>query len=61
MLGHLSFGVHDLARSAAFYDAILAPLDNATMAALNAKVSAEGQEPAAVAKAFLVEQGIIAG
>ena len=26
MLGHLSFGVHDLARSAAFYDAILAPL-----------------------------------
>lgn len=42
-------------------NAILAPLDNATMAALNAKVSAEGQEPAAVAKAFLVEQGIIAG
>lgn len=26
MLGHLSFGVHDLGRSAAFYDAILAPL-----------------------------------
>ena len=26
MLGHLSFGVHDLARAAAFYDAILAPL-----------------------------------
>lgn len=26
MLGHLSFGVHDLIRSAAFYDAILAPL-----------------------------------
>lgn len=26
MLGHLSFGVHDLARAAAFYDAVLAPL-----------------------------------
>lgn len=26
LLGHLSFGVTDLARSAAFYDAILAPL-----------------------------------
>ena len=26
MLGHLSFGVSDLARSARFYDAVLAPL-----------------------------------
>jgi len=26
MLGHMSFGVEDLARSAAFYDEILAPL-----------------------------------
>lgn len=26
MLGHLSLGVHDLARSVAFYDALLAPL-----------------------------------
>lgn len=26
MLGHLSFGVHDLGRAAAFYDAVLAPL-----------------------------------
>ena len=26
MLGHLSFGVEDLARAAAFYDAALAPL-----------------------------------
>jgi catechol 2,3-dioxygenase-like lactoylglutathione lyase family enzyme len=26
MLGHLSFGVHDLARAADFYDRILAPL-----------------------------------
>jgi len=27
MLGHLSFGVSDLDRAAAFYDRILAPLD----------------------------------
>ena len=40
-------------------NAILAPLDNAKMAELNAQVSAEGEEPAAVAKAYLVEQGII--
>jgi catechol 2,3-dioxygenase-like lactoylglutathione lyase family enzyme len=26
MLGHLSFGVADLARAAAFYDAVMAPL-----------------------------------
>lgn len=26
MLGHLSFGVHDLARAADFYDRVLAPL-----------------------------------
>ena len=42
-------------------DAILAPLDNAQMAELNARVSAEGEEPAAVANDYLVEQGIIAG
>lgn len=42
-------------------DAILAPLDNAKMAELNARVSAEGEEPAAVANDYLVEQGIIAG
>jgi osmoprotectant transport system substrate-binding protein len=42
-------------------DAILAPLDNLKMAELNARVSAEGEEPAAVARDFLVEQGIIAG
>lgn len=41
--------------------AILAPLDNETMAGLNAKVSAEGEEPADVARQFLVDQGIIAG
>jgi len=42
-------------------DAVLAPLDNVKMAELNALVSAEGEEPAAVAKDYLVEQGIIAG
>ncbi len=42
-------------------DAILAPLDNATMASLNAQVSAEGQEPADVAREYLVNQGIIGG
>lgn len=42
-------------------DAILAPLDNVKMAELNAKVSAEGEEPAAVAREYLIEQGIIAG
>jgi len=42
-------------------DAILAPLDNVQMAELNARVSAEGEEPAAVARDYLVEQGIIAG
>ena len=42
-------------------DAILAPLDNQTMAELNARVSAEGEEPAAVARDYLVQQGIIAG
>jgi len=42
-------------------DAILAPLSNEKMAELNAAVSADGQEPSAVAKAYLVEQGIIAG
>lgn len=26
MLGHLSFGVHDLAKAVAFYDAVLRPL-----------------------------------
>jgi glycine betaine/choline ABC-type transport system substrate-binding protein len=31
------------------------------MAELNARVSAEGEEPSAVAKDYLIEQGIIAG
>jgi osmoprotectant transport system substrate-binding protein len=42
-------------------DAILAPLTNDTMAALNARVSAEGEEPSAVAREFLIENGIISG
>jgi osmoprotectant transport system substrate-binding protein len=42
-------------------DAILAPLSNEKMAELNAEVSADGQEPSAVAKNYLVDQGIIAG
>ena len=41
--------------------AILEPLDNLKMAELNARVSAEGEEPAVVAKDYLIEQGIIAG
>lgn len=42
-------------------EAILAPLDEVRMAGLNALVSAEGQDPADVAKAFLVEEGLISG
>ena len=42
-------------------EAILAPLDAPRMAGLNAKVSADGQEPKAVAKAYLVEEGFISG
>jgi Periplasmic glycine betaine/choline-binding (lipo)protein of an ABC-type transport system (osmoprotectant binding protein) len=40
-------------------DAILAPLNNERMAELNARVSAEGEEPSAVARDFLVSEGII--
>jgi len=42
-------------------DAILAPLSNERMAELNARVSAEGEEPSAVARDFLVSEGIISG
>lgn len=38
---------------------ILAPLDEDRMAGLNALVSAEGQDPADVAKAYLVKEGFI--
>jgi len=41
--------------------AILEPLDNNKMAEINARVSAEGEEPAKVARDYLIEQGIIAG
>lgn len=40
---------------------ILAPLDEERMAGLNALVSAEGQDPADVARAYLVEEGFISG
>ncbi len=42
-------------------DAILAPLSNERMAQLNAQVSADGEEPSAVARTYLIEQGIIGG
>ena len=41
--------------------AILQPLDNNKMAELNKRVSADGEEPSAVATDFLVTEGIIAG
>ena len=40
-------------------EAILAPLDNEKMAELNARVSAEGEDPQAVARDFLVEEGLL--
>lgn len=40
-------------------NAILEPLNNEEMAKLNARVSAEGEDPAQVAKEYLQEQGII--
>jgi osmoprotectant transport system substrate-binding protein len=39
-------------------DAILAPLSNERMAELNGFVSAEGQDPADVARAYLVAEGL---
>ena len=41
--------------------AILQPLDNTKMAELNKQVSADGEEPKAVANEYLVSEGIIAG
>lgn len=43
----------------AITNAILAPLDNEEMAKLNAQVSAEGEDPAQVARQYLLDQGII--
>jgi osmoprotectant transport system substrate-binding protein len=40
-------------------EAVLAPLDNIKMAELNGKVSAEGEDPADVARDFLVAEGLI--
>jgi osmoprotectant transport system substrate-binding protein len=40
---------------------ILSPLDNDRMAELNARVSAEGEDPADVARSYLVEEGLIEG
>ena len=40
-------------------NAILAPLDNIKMAELNGKVSAEGEDPADVAREYLVSEGFI--
>ncbi len=40
-------------------EAILAPLDNEKMAELNARVSAQGEDPQAVARDFLVEEGLL--
>ncbi len=40
-------------------EAVLAPLDNIKMAELNGKVSAEGEDPAAVARDYLVAEGLI--
>jgi osmoprotectant transport system substrate-binding protein len=42
-------------------DAILNPLTNERMAELNALVSAQGEEPAAVARDYLISEGIISG
>lgn len=38
---------------------ILSPLDNDRMAELNARVSAEGEDPADVARDYLIEEGLI--
>lgn len=43
----------------ALADTIFAGLDNDTMAELNRQVSADGEDPRAVAEAYLTEQGLI--
>ncbi|MGB4104668.1 glycine betaine ABC transporter substrate-binding protein [Candidatus Neomicrothrix sp.] len=42
-------------------EAVLAPLDQKTMTALNNSVSTEGEDPADVAEQYLVDQGLIKG
>jgi osmoprotectant transport system substrate-binding protein len=41
--------------------AIMAPLDNERMVGLNARVTTQGEDPAQVAKNFLIEEGLISG
>lgn len=43
----------------AIINAILNPLDNDRMADLNTRLSVDGEEPSAVAKAYLIEEGLI--
>jgi osmoprotectant transport system substrate-binding protein len=59
--GNIRAETYNLAPEAfeAIINAILAPLDNLRMAELNGLVSAEGQDPAVVARNFLVEEGLI--
>jgi osmoprotectant transport system substrate-binding protein len=45
----------------AIINAILNPLDNDRMADLNTRLAVDGQEADAVAKAYLVEEGLITG
>jgi glycine betaine/choline ABC-type transport system substrate-binding protein len=45
----------------ALYPPVSSALDNDTMAALNAQVSADGERPADVAQAFLDDNGLLAG
>lgn len=40
-------------------ESILAPLDNERMASINARVSADGEDPEAVAKDYLASEGLI--
>jgi len=43
----------------ALADTLLGPLDNETMAGLNARVSDGGEDPIDVARSFLVDQGLL--
>ena len=45
----------------AIIEAILAPLDDGRMAALQGKVSVDGEEPVTAASEYLVEEGLISG
>jgi osmoprotectant transport system substrate-binding protein len=45
----------------AIINAILSPLDNNRMADLNTRLAVDGQEPAEVALAYLLEEGLITG